>query len=221
VCRRLTLPLALLVLGLCSFASTGAKGQAGTASLPAGLALPNRGGIYAVDSGENGSTLTQLHATEILSNSHAGSNFARGMVYAGPHSTVELDGINAATHLSGGKLSFLVRVSDDSPDIMRNQLALVGLRQTANHRVVSSYSQNVFGGQHKRQYDLVAASKTDVGDANASWVLLTPLEPLPPGEYGIVFIPKDPTLFGSEVYDFNVTSTPQSRTQRAIPRAHP
>lgn len=181
-----------------------APAQNDSAALPAGVTLPIKGGTYAVQAGQDGVELIRLHASEIVSNSHAGSNFARSMVYAGPHSTVELDGINASAHLKGAKLSFLVRLSDDSPDLMLDRVALIRLQQTDKRRVVSTYSQNIFGGQHKRQYDIVETTKAEVGDANASWALVTPVQPLGPGEYGIVFLPKDPNLFFGEVYDFNV-----------------
>lgn len=158
--------------------------------------------MYAIQSTSSGNMLVQLHASEIKSNSHAGSNFARGMVYSGPRASVELDGLNAETHLEGSGLSFLIRLGDEDTDLMRSRLTLVRLKQTANRRVVSTFSQNIFGGQRKREYDVVPVSKTDVPDAN--WVKLTPAQPLEPGEYGIVMMPKDVNLFPGEVYDFDV-----------------
>jgi hypothetical protein len=197
-------PLAFVLLLLIVFAPTMSFAQDKAAALPTGVSLPRKGGLYAVQRNQGAPDLVRLHASQIVSNSHAGSNFARSMVYSGPHSSVELDGINASTHLSGANLSFLIRLNDDNPEVLRDQLAIIRLKQTADRRVVSGYSQNIFGGQHKRQYDLVATSKVDVGQGEENWVLVTPTQTLGPGEYGLVFIPKDPNLFASEVYDFNV-----------------
>lgn len=173
-----------------------------TASLPAGLDLPKHGSMFGITVKDKVPELTQLHATEIVHNLHAGSNLARGLVYAGPRATVELDGVTSAIHLFGGDVSFLAKLSDDETDLMRNRLALVKLQSTEKRRVVSTYSQNVFGGQRKRIYDIVPVKKLDV--AGGEWVRLVPEQPLPPGEYGIVIMPKDATLFPDAVYDFEV-----------------
>lgn len=174
----------------------------GSAVLPAGVSLPAKGGFYAVQPDGANSTLVQLHASEIKSNSHAGSNFARSMVYSGPRASVELEGLKAAVHLRADGVALLVRLSDEETDLMRNRLTLVRLRQTSDRRVVSSFSQNIFGGQRKREYDIVPVTKTDVPDAN--WVVMTPTQSLQPGEYGIIVMPKDPAFFPGEVYDFEV-----------------
>ncbi len=171
-------------------------------ALPPGITLPTKGTMYAVDTTGTQTNLVQLHANEIVSNSHAGSNFLRSMVYANLHASVELKGINADTHLQSSGLSFLTRLSDEETELMRKRLTLIRLKQTADRRVVSAYSQNVFGGQRGRQYDVVETTKTDVPDSD--WVKLTPVKPLEPGEYGLVIMPKDASLFTDVVYDFDV-----------------
>ena len=163
------------------------------------MVLPTSGTIFAMD-GDKG--MVQLHPSEIVSNSHAGSNFARSMVYSGPRASVELEGLSAAVHLTSDKASFLVRLAGDDSELLRGRVALIRLRQGSKRRVVSTFSQNIFGGQRNRAYDVVAVTKTDVSDGN--WLKLTPDVPLPPGEYGIVFLPKDSWLFADTVYDFDV-----------------
>lgn len=170
--------------------------------LPAGVTLPAKGGTYIVETNSAESKLIQLHASEIRSNSHAASNFARSMVYSGPRASVELEGLNSAIHVHGTNAFILVRLSDDDSDLLRSQLTLVRLRQVANRRVVSTVSQNIFGGQRKREYDVVPIAKADISGAN--WVKLTPVQPLAPGEYGIVAMPKDPNLYSGTVYDFDI-----------------
>jgi hypothetical protein len=75
-----------------------------------------------------------------------------------------------------------------------------------DRRVVSNFSQNVFGGQRTKRYNDVAINKSDV-DPDV-WLEVTPQQPLTPGEYAIVFMPKDPLANPDAVYDFNVDSDP-------------
>lgn len=170
--------------------------------VPAGVSLPSTGTVFAMGGGGKGTGLQQLHPSEIVSNSHAASNFARSMVYSGPRASVELAGLNAAVHLSNGNDAFFVRLGGDDPELLRGRVTLIRLTQTTNRRVVSTFSQNIFGGQRARKYNVVAVTKTDVPES--SWLKLTPETPLEPGEYGIVFLPKDTAFIPDTVYDFDV-----------------
>lgn len=172
------------------------------AVLPAGLSLPTKGGMYAVEVSGSGGALTQLHASEISVNSHAGSNFARSMVYAGSRAGWELKGLNAATHLRGTGLSFLVRLPDDDAELVRGRVTLLRLHQTEKNRVAAGFSQNMFGGQRKRQQDVIEVTKVDV--QGGSWLMVTPAKTLEPGEYGLAVLPKDSNVFADAVYDFDV-----------------
>ena len=100
-----------VVLFLCLLMTPGFT-PAQSATPPAGTLYPTSGLVFALD-GDKVTTLVQLHLSEIVSNSHAGSNFARGFVYSGPRASVELDGLNAALHLTNDRSSFLVRLAGD------------------------------------------------------------------------------------------------------------
>lgn len=167
-----------------------------------GLELPTKGGLYAMDKTGSRSDLVRLRPVEIKMNAHTSSNLARGMVYSGPRSTAEIPGINAGTHLHGAGLSFLVRLGDDDGDKVRERLAIIRLKQVAESRVVSTHSQNIWGGGRKRHDDVIEVEKKDVADG--AWVRLTPVKPLEAGEYGIVYLPADANLLPGEVYDFDV-----------------
>ena len=172
------------------------------AQLPAGVILPRAGMIHALDKRSAGPVLVQLHPTEITSNSHAATNFARSAVYAGPHASVELKGLNSVVHLESPESSFLVRLSGDDPELLRGRVHLIRLQQTKDRRVIATFSQNIFGGQHSKHYDDVPVTKADV-EADV-WLKVTPDLPLKPGEYGLAIMPKDPNLFPDVVYDFDV-----------------
>lgn len=174
-----------------------------TQELAPGVAVPASGTVFALDKTARESTsLVQFHPSEIVSNSHAPGNLARSAVYIGARSSIELAGINAAVHLESGDTSVFFRLSTDDPEILRKRVTLIRLKQDRDRRIVSSYSQNIFGGQRSRKYDEIAVVKTDVADGQ--WLKLTPEVPLPPGEYGIVVLPKDTNLFADIVYDFDV-----------------
>lgn len=160
------------------------------------------GAIFGLDSVDKKLSLVQIHPTEIVTNSHAGSNFARAQVFAGPHSSIELKGIRAAATFHTSQPVFYIRLSGDDAELMRNRVQIIRLRTDKDSRIVSDFSSNLWGGQKKRHYDEVAASKSD--EPNATWLKLVPQSSLEPGEYGIVFVPKDSNLFADAVYDFNI-----------------
>ena len=126
------------------------------------------------------------------------------MVYAGAHASVELKNASANTSLTGPALVFLVRINGDDPELMRTRVHLIHLEQNHDRRVVSTYTQNVFGGGRAKHYDDIALVKQDAEPD--VWLRITPETPLEPGEYGIVFMPKDTNLAPDAVYDFTVTS---------------
>ena len=196
---------ALVLLPLqpyCGHAQEVAPASSAPPALPAGITLPRTGAVYLVDTKAGASALVQLHAAEIVSNSHAAGNLARGPVYVGPRASFELKGLNAPSGTDERRPALLVHLAGDDPELLRNRVHLIRLRQTADRRVVSRFSQNVFGGQRSKVYDDVPVSKQDV-DPDV-WLKLTPEQPLTPGEYCVVFMPKDTNAWPDAVYDFNV-----------------
>ncbi len=202
--HRLLLPAALFATSLVS-AQTGA----GLPEAAPGVPLPSTGTIFVVDQVHEAPALRQLHPSEIHYNSHAAGNFARSAVYAGPHSSTEIVGISSAVTLHTNHAVLYVRLSGDDPEVMRNRVTLIRLKSEKDKRVVSEFSMNIFGGHRSRYYDEVPASKSDVPDT--SWLKLTPEAPLEPGEYAVVFLPQDKSLFADSVYDFTVGGDPLPR----------
>lgn len=182
------------------------------ASLPAEIMLPRAGTIYVIDTRAGKPALLQLHAAEVVSNSHAAGNFARSMVYVGARASFELKGVSAATTVETQQPGILVHLTGDDPELLRSRVHLIRLQQTKGRRVVSTYSQNVFGGQRAKTFDDVAVTKADV--AADVWLKLTPQEPLTPGEYCVLFMPKDTNAWPDAVYDFDVADT-AAKSERA------
>jgi hypothetical protein len=180
-----------------------------------GIHLPPAGTLYALDQALRGPKLQAIHASEILANTHAASNFARGIVYAGPHSTIEVFGENAPLSLHTTQPVFYMRLSADDPEIMRSRVTLLRLYRTKERRVVIDMSMNVFGGQKKRRVEEIPLAKSDMPDEG--WVKLIPQTPLESnGEYAFVFMPKDPHLFPDTVYDFDIV-----KAEAATPAPNP
>ena len=167
-----------------------------------GTVLPSSGSVFVVQPDRASVAPAQLHALEIVSNSHAAGNYARAQIFAGPHASVELEGTAAATNFETDNLVFYVRLSVDDPEIMSSRVHLIHLQPNKKRRVVATYSQNVFGGSRKRSYDDVAVQKQQV--SSGTWLKVTPDKPLAPGQYGIALMPQDPNLLPDDVYDFGV-----------------
>ena len=201
----LTLPAVLLLSSLVApvWAQDGvSSSSAPAATLPADIVLPRGGTVFVIDSKAGKPALLQLHAAEVVSNSHAASNFARSMVYVGARASFELKGTNAATNLQASPLSILVHLGGDDPELLRSRVHLIRLQQTKDHRLISNYAQNVFGGQRTKKFDDVPITKADVEPD--VWLELTPDDPLTQGEYCVLFMPKDANAWPESVYDFDV-----------------
>ena len=121
---------------------------------------------------------------------------------AGTRASVELKGLNSAVHLQSTSSSFLVRITGDDPELLRGRVHLIRLKQTKDRRLVATFSQNAFGGQHSKKFDDVPVTKVDAEPE--TWLKVTPETPLSPGEYGLAIMPTDPNLFPDVVYDFDV-----------------
>lgn len=170
-----------------------------------GITLPSSGTVFTVDTNDGKADLVQLHASEITLNSHAGSNFARSAVYAGPRLTVELKGTSSAATLHLSQPVLYVRLYGDDLELLRNRVQLLRLYPEKDHRVVSAFSMNIFGGKRKRIADDQPILKSDTTDPN--WLKLTPTTALEPGEYGVVFMPKDVNSGPDVVYDFSIAGS--------------
>ena len=170
--------------------------------LAPGVPAPKAGTVVLVDTTERTPTPLVVHASEIKSNSHAGGNFGRSAVYVGPKTGVELAGQHSTASVRTNTPGIYVRLSGDEPELQRNRVSLLMLRVNKDSREVMQFSRNVFGGQNKRTMEEIAVTKTDV--LASTWLTLTPASPLEPGEYGIVFMPKDKLLFADAVYDFSI-----------------
>jgi hypothetical protein len=157
--------------------------------------------ISAVEPSSNGPQVTPLHPAAIASNTHTGSNLARGLVYSGQHNTIEIAGLTSTTVLRGTTPFFYIHIDTEDPNDQRAELTLLRLKPLKETRLALNMTANTFGGGRKRKMDEVAVIKSET---NNGWVKITPSVALPPGEYGIMFLPKDTNMFTDRVYDFKI-----------------
>jgi hypothetical protein len=183
-----------------------------------GIALPAEGAVFGLDQGDNGPALLQIHAHEIHYNPHAGKNMLRGMVYAGPHATVEVPGVTSEALFLSTKPVLYVHLQGDDPDILRTRLHLLWLTPAGNTRVAIDMSSNVFGGHRHRNVDEVPSDITMID--GTYWVKITPQAPLVPGEFAVVFLPTDPNLFPDMVYDFTVAGDTPGMASSSSVKSH-
>jgi len=175
-----------------------------TPEIAPGLHLPQRGTYSMLVEKGGAPSLVSLHGEELVSNTHAGSNFARGLVYSGPRQTVEIADAASAIQIASKSPVFFARVPDDGADVFRSRLSIIKLKPGKDTRICIEFSANVFGGSHKRQVQEVAITKADM--EGGAWVKVTPAKPLEPGEYAVVELPSDKLLAPTVFYDFGVSN---------------
>lgn len=175
-----------------------------------GLVLPSAGHIWALDRFAGQPQLVQLKYTLVKANNHAASNTVKAslapFVYK-PKATWELPGAAALVRLHDATPAiFFVSAysSDDAADpaATLGGLALVRLHVHDGNRVVSTTAFTQFTSKAKRSEDQVETVIEKVRDS--VWCKISPKEPLPPGEYALVRLPKQATLLGASIFDFAI-----------------
>lgn len=184
-----------------------------------GISLPTGGDgtVYALDTGPNGPVLLHIEPHEVVTASHAVTNFLRAQVYSGPHSSAEVDGPHAPTSLASTKSILFVRIVGENAEIMRSRVHLLWLQPNKKRREVSDFSRNIFGGQRTRDVDEVPCAMEMIEGTN--WLKITPNDPLLPGEFAVALLPKDVGTYPEVVYDFSLTGEKPSANNPYEPKA--
>jgi len=159
--------------------------------------------VSAVEPSPDGPQVVSIRPTAVASNTHTGSNVARSFVYSGQHSTVEIPDLTSRTILKGKAPTFYIHIDTEDPNDLRSQVTLLHLKPLKETRLALNMTANTFGGGRKRKMDEVPVVKVDVKDG---WLKVTPTVALEPGEYGIMFLPKDTNMFTDRVYDFTIVA---------------
>jgi hypothetical protein len=192
-----------------------------------GLVLPATGHVWATDVFEGQRQLVQMKYVPTDLDRHAGSNILKAnmapFVYK-PKQTVEIQGSMADIRLHDPNTAIYVRgygsVSDDaavSPGTSSTQteLVLVRLEPKKDRRVVSTIAFTQITGNAARNSQIVSFKIERLGDTD--WQKITPKEPLSPGEYALMPMPRGQNLFPTTVFDFAVDPKAPANANAILP----
>lgn len=190
-----------------------ARSVPGPAVAP-GLLLPATGRVWALDTFEGKPDLVRLMYLPTSMDRHAVSNFAKANLapfIAKMKATVEVRGAEASARLHESMPAIFVRCSqgddedaalDPSTAETHTELVLVKLEVRGDKRLVSTMAFTQVTGKASRSEALVEVNREQV--AGTAWQKITPRQPLAPGEYGLVALPKGQALFATRVFDFAI-----------------
>jgi hypothetical protein len=178
-----------------------------------GLVLMSFGHVWARDTFDGKPQLVQLRFLPTKIDQHVGSNLLKTnlapFVYK-PKASIEIEGAAANVRLHDPHVSIYVRgFSDWSGDAApssetstRTDLMLVRAESKKDRRIISTVAFTQITAKAARSEDTVAFTMEKVG--NSDWRKITPNDPLPPGEYALMFMPRGQNLFPTRVFDFAV-----------------
>lgn len=182
-----------------------------------GLTLPSKGHVWAVDTFQGKAQLVQMKYLPTNLDNHAGSNVLKTnlapFMYK-PKATVEISGAAAGVRLHETSPAIYIRGygslnvdSDDAADPAassntQTQLIVVRLETKKDKRIISTIAFTQITGHAARNNQSVQVNIKRVGKTD--WQKITPVQPLEPGEYALVPMPRGQNLFPSSVFDFAI-----------------
>jgi len=192
-----------------------AAADAQTPSVAPGIRLPAAGGVFLLDRFQGRAVLTPLSQNGADINKNTGGNILRGIInpVAGSQQMIELKGLHAAiqSHVSV-PLIFVSIDSDDpttdyTPETAHNHFRIVRCEEKNSNRVVGVVDIAVYG-RVKQEAKYLEAK---VEPVSGPWVKVSPVSPLPAGEYALV------EVLGKQginllVWDFGVNAAAPGNT---------
>jgi hypothetical protein len=178
-----------------------------------GLVLWSSGHVWARDTFDRQPQLVQLRFLPTKINQHTGSNFLKAnlapFVYK-PRMSIEVEGAAASVRLHDQHvIIYIRRFGDDSEDAApssdtstQTDLMLVRAESRKDRRIISNVAFTQITAKAARSSETIEFTMEKVG--NTDWQKLTPNEPLPPGEYALVYMPRGQNLLPTQVFDFAV-----------------
>ena len=178
-----------------------------------GLILPSVGHVWARDSFDGRRQLIQLKYVPTEVDRHAGSNILKAnmapFIYK-PKQSIEIEGGAASVRLHDPDVSIYIRgygiASDDAAASAETStqmdLTLVKAESKKDRRIVSTIAFTQITGKAARSNQTIVLRIEKVG--NTDWQKITPNEPLLPGEYALMCMPRGQSLFPTRVFDFAI-----------------
>ena len=187
-----------------------------------GLRLPEDGGVFLLDTYQTRAQLDELHQSGGDLNRNMKSNILRAAInpLAGAKQTIELQGARASVQSHTGIPAIYVNIdpvdANGKPVVAPGEVAPPPPAE--RFRIVRAEVKNgkrIAGGIKIAVYGKVKADErfvpSTVQELTGGWVKLSPVQPLPPGEYAVV------EMLGKEgmnlyVWDFGVNPAAPANT---------
>jgi hypothetical protein len=172
-----------------------------------GLRIPAPEGAFLLDAYQGKSEWNKLIQSGGDLNKNMGSNILRGIInpVAGSKQTVELKGLRASvqSHVAEPSLYFAIDPADTTmgynSENAKDHLRIVRCKNKKGNRIVATIAIAIYGKvQQKTQY-----VETKIERVSDYWVKITPLAPLPFGEYALVEFDEKGSM-NQFVWDFGV-----------------
>lgn len=188
-----------------------------------GLRLPDAGGVFLLDSFQGKPELVELSQNGGEINQQRGKNVLRAALnpFAGSKHSIELKGVRSQVQVHASQPVIYLNVEPAEADsgsasgaeatvhvapALASRYRIARLSRKKDSRVIGNLKV-AFTGKLSQQQELVPSTAELL---SGPWVKLTPLAPLPPGEYAVVEMlgEKEMNLY---VWDFGVDpSAPRS-----------
>lgn len=204
-----TLQTSVSPLGNTKASNNGSKGNTSFPEVAPGLSLSSDALVWIL---ENRGTQPRLipvihHDADIRRN--VGANITRSALWEKQKMDVVIAGPRADIRLHQGDISLFVEYSkaeeiemSKTPPSARVAYAVLKLNQEEKTRAVAWYEFSRFKGSRSLKEFPVETKQARFGDFG--WLQVTPVQPLPPGEYALMqLIPGKNSLCGW-VFDFAV-----------------
>ena len=176
-----------------------------------GLKLPDQSGVFLLDEFKSQPQLIEIVQNNSVLNKQMSGNILRAIIIPIPTGTKQtLDLANpkakVQSHVAQPAIYYNVFQDDDSGKKVETSSAgnmsrftLVKVQKKGDHRVVANININLVGDEKEKRN--VIETRSEI--VNATWVKITPVKPLEPGEYALaeIFADDKMNLF---VWDFGV-----------------
>jgi hypothetical protein len=210
ICLSASLSLALISAATSvDFSLAQAATSASNSTEPA--EPPSAVGLFWAHTGST--TWTRLAPNSVQVNPHSGSNFAgevAGSVFYKPRVTFEVQGTRADARLLKGQTEFFLKLHRGELDPIDSKMidvdiVLVRAHVQGDRRVIVKMNYSGLTGRpSERNQDEILTTQSEVGTGD--WTRVSPAEPLNPGEYALVFLPKRKEWNTRIVLDFGIDS---------------
>jgi len=186
-------------------------GNAGTSNLEVapGLRLSADALVWLLGTDGTRQILVPINHQDVNVSNNLGNNIARSAIWLKQRKGIQIPGEKAEQRVHSGEVTLFVQFSkaeerEGSNSSPANRIVYSILQLTANResRTVGHFEFSRLTGKPALKDSAVESIATPV--AESRWLKITPVHPLPPGEYALVQAIPGKGEIGDWVFDFGV-----------------